>query len=319
MMAQKTITIGTRGSSLALIQAEMTREALKRVYPEYNVQIRVITTTGDRRTDLPLDQVAKTTGLGDKGVFMKEIEQELAEGTIDCAVHSLKDMPGVLEDEFELAAVLPRANVEDVLVFKPESLSLCHNIATGSVRRRLMGQLFWGNKVHFDMLRGNVTTRLSKLAVHSDWDAIILARAGLERLGLFDSKCMVDGVPMSMVVLPLDHFVPAAGQGIIGIEIRKNDNRMREILTSINHVSTYRQACAEREFLRLLNAGCSTPVGVHASCEGESMLLRVLYFPDQLARLSVFSSCLTGPANQPELLAQQMWHRFQESRIVNGD
>ncbi len=306
-MTRTRITLGTRGSALALKQTDMVKEALAQAWPELEVVVRVISTTGDQRTDVPLAQVARVAGIADKGIFLKEIEQVLETGEIDFAVHSLKDMPSELDPQFDLAAVLPRANVDDVLVFKGENSFACRSIATGSVRRRRMGEVYWGEETVFEDLRGNVPTRLSKLAANPDLDGIILARAGLERLGLFASKSTCDGIELRMELLPGDVFVPAAGQGIVGLEIRKDDAEMRAILAAIDHAETHLQARAEREFLRLLGADCSTPVGVHADLLPDGLMkLRVLLFRDDEGK-EPFSCSLEGLSCEPEALAEGLW------------
>ncbi len=309
-MTRSSIILGTRGSALALKQTDMVKEALSRAWPDLGVTVKIISTTGDRRTDVPLSQVARVAGIADKGIFLKEIEQALETGEIDFAVHSLKDMPSELDAQFELAAVLPRAHVDDVLVFKGQNSRFCRRIATGSVRRRRMGEVFWGEKTKFEDLRGNVPTRLAKLAANPALDGIILARAGLERLGLFASESCCDGVSLRMELLPGDVFVPAAGQGIVGLEIRKEDAGMRAILSAIDHAETHLQARAEREFLRLLGADCSTPVGVHAELlPGGMMNLRALLFRDSEG-LPPFAASLKGLADEPEILAERLWKRL---------
>lgn len=307
------LVLGTRGSSLALTQAAMVEEALRRVYPELVVERKVITTTGDRRTDVPLADVAKSEGIMDKGIFLKEIEQALQDGEIDFAVHSLKDMPSELEDGFELAAVLPRACVEDVLVSK-KPLEDCRVIATGSVRRRFMGRRYFGRHVQFPDLRGNVPTRVSKLVASPELDGVILAKAGLDRLGLFAESSQVDGVNLLMIPLPLESFVPAAGQGIVGLEIRKGDEAVLEVLSRINDLSAWKCALAERAFLRFLGANCSTPVGVHAMLkEGGKMRLCVALFADGQEDAIPYTSIMDGGAQDPEGMGRRMWENLTES------
>lgn len=312
MNEKRRLILGTRGSELALTQARMVEEALRTAYPDIEIERRVISTTGDRRTDVPLADVARTEGVIDKGIFLKEIEQALRDGEIDFAVHSLKDMPSELDDAFELSAVLPRAAVEDVLVSRkrPEE---CRTIATGSVRRRFMARRYFGEGVKFPDLRGNVPTRLSKLASSSEWDAVILARAGLDRLGLFAESSCVDGVNLFMTPLPLESFVPAAGQGIIGLETRKGDRKVQNILSALNDSPSFICACAERTFLRFLGANCSTPVGVHALLDGEGeLLLRVALFEEGKEDASPYTCVMIGREQDPEGLARKMWENLQE-------
>ncbi len=191
MTSKNTLIIGTRGSALALAQADMVCAALSLRYPELDVRREIIHTIGDRRTDVPLADVARVSGMVDKGIFIKELETALRDGRIDVAVHSLKDVPSELAAGFTLAAVLPRAAVEDVLITKEPDWNGSGTLATGSVRRRLMARTYWGSGLRFENLRGNVPTRLGKLVEHPGWDAVILARAGLERLGLYAPETLV--------------------------------------------------------------------------------------------------------------------------------
>ncbi|MEY3897095.1 MAG: hydroxymethylbilane synthase, partial [Verrucomicrobiota bacterium] len=180
------IIVGTRGSELALVQATATEAALAAAFPEREIIRKVIKTTGDRRTDVSLSEVAKSEGTFDKGVFIKEIEEALDAGEIDIAVHSLKDLPTVLQDRYVLAAVLERAPVRDVLVMRQPgglaALPVEATVGTSSVRRAK--QMEWMRPdVAVTDLRGNVPTRLRKLAEGENYDAILLAEAGLVRLG----------------------------------------------------------------------------------------------------------------------------------------
>ncbi|MDQ6939245.1 MAG: hydroxymethylbilane synthase, partial [Verrucomicrobiota bacterium] len=208
-----------------------------------------------------------------KGLFTAEIERALLEVKIDVAVHSAKDLPSSLTSGSEICATLPRANVEDVLVAKnADSLATVAKgatVGTGSVRRQ--HQLRWLRPdLQIADLRGNVPTRLRKLAENS-WEAIILARAGLERLQIANDR---------YVILPNEQFVPAGGQGVIALQIRRDDNGLREMLAPINHHATFLCLRAEREFLRLLQGDCGTPVGVLAQIEGEWMNLCAQVFSE---------------------------------------
>ena len=233
MTSKNTLIIGTRGSALALAQADMVRAALSLRYPELDVRREIIHTTGDRRTDVPLADVARVSGIVDKGIFIKELETALLEGRIDVAVHSLKDVPSELAPGFTLAAVLPRAAVEDVLITREPDWNGSGTLATGSVRRRLMARTYWGSGLRFEDLRGNVPTRLAKLAEHPGWDAVILARAGLERLGLYAPETLVEGRKLYMRPLPVEAFIPAVGQGIVGMECRSSDRETMEMLAAL--------------------------------------------------------------------------------------
>ena len=284
------ITVGTRGSALALVQADATEAALAAAFPELALERRIIKTTGDRRTDVALADVAKAEGVFDKGVFIKELEQALDDGSIDIAVHSLKDLPTVLDSRFALAAVLERAPVRDVLVTRGEggleALPAGARVGTSSVRRARQIEFLRPDLTVCD-LRGNVPTRLEKLAAGDGYDAILLAEAGLTRLGFLPAAAETEGpepvldVP-GLFALRLDEnvFFPAAGQGAIGLETRRDDARSRVFAESIGHAETWARVTAEREFLRLLDAGCHTPVGVFSSLAGGELHLKARVFPE---------------------------------------
>lgn len=279
------IIVGTRGSALALVQAEMTEFLLKQAFPDLQVIRKIITTTGDRRTDVALNEVAKVEGVLDKGVFTKELEVALEAGEIDIAVHSLKDVPTVLPIGFQISAVLERAPVNDILITKKEgglkSLAEGAIVATSSVRRQKM--LKWMRPdLKLTDIRGNVPTRLTKLAESAEIDAIILAEAGLKRLGYRpESTLSTEAGNVYGEKLDPTQFLPAAGQGAVGIETRQNDLQVQKVVKAINHHSTFTQVTAEREFLRLLNAGCHTPVGVSSQFLGEKLLMEAIVFDEQ--------------------------------------
>lgn len=284
------IIVGTRGSELALVQATATEAALAAAFPGRVIVRKVIKTTGDRRTDVSLAEVAKAEGTFDKGVFIKEIEEALDLGDIDIAVHSLKDLPTVLEDRYALAAVLERAPVRDVLVTRAPgglaALPIGATIGTSSVRRAK--QMEWLRPdLQITDLRGNVPTRLRKLAEDGTYDAIVLAEAGLVRLDFIPHTAVgcdesVAGIP-GLFVTRLDEseFFPAAGQGAIGLEVRANDEPSRLLAESIGHRESWLRITAEREFLRLLDGGCHTPVGVYSSISNDGEIhLKARVFPD---------------------------------------
>jgi hydroxymethylbilane synthase len=283
------IIVGTRGSDLALVQATATEAALAAAFPDRKIIRKVIKTTGDRRTDVSLADVAKAEGTFDKGVFIKEIEEALDAGEIDIAVHSLKDLPTVLGSRYLLAAVLERAPVRDVLVMRQPGglaeLPAGAKVGTSSVRRAKQIQWLRPDLEVAD-LRGNVPTRLRKLAEDGNYDAILLAEAGLMRLGFITEVAAgeaeeVTGIP-GLFVTRLDEseFFPAAGQGAIGLEIRADDAPSRVFAETIGHPETWLRISAEREFLRLLDGGCHTPVGVYSSISGGEILLKARVFPE---------------------------------------
>lgn len=282
--------VGTRGSELALVQAAATEAALAAAFPGMTFERRIIKTTGDRRTDVSLADVAKAEGTFDKGVFIKEIEEALDAGEIDIAVHSLKDLPTVLGKRFALAAVLERAPVRDVLVTRQpgglEALPVGAKIGTSSVRRAKQIEWLRPDIVTAD-LRGNVPTRLRKLAEGDTYDAILLAEAGLVRLDFIpadaagDAPETVAGIPGLFVNrLAESRFFPAAGQGAIALEVRAGDARSRVLAETIGHRETWLRIAAEREFLRLLDGGCHTPVGVYSSISDGEIHLAARVFPE---------------------------------------
>ncbi len=315
----RTIVVGTRGSALALVQAAATEAALKAAFPDIAIERKIIRTTGDRRTDVALAEVAKSEGVFDKGVFIKEIEDALAAGEVDLAVHSLKDLPTVLDARFELAAVLERAPVRDVWIARdaghgPGGLPAGGKVGTSSVRRARQIAHIDAAAVACD-LRGNVPTRLRKLA-SGECDAIVLAEAGLLRLGILAGEAGVGGAPEPLAGHPglfawrLDEsiFLPAAGQGAVGLEIRAGDEATRAVARAINHPATWLRISAEREFLRLLDGGCHTPVGVFSTLDASGALhLKARVFPDGEGPPRHGEACHAGP----EAVAHDLYQSLQ--------
>jgi len=273
----KKIILGTRGSELARAQARLVEKAIQAVRPDMGIETRVIATQGDKARLLERQA-------GRKGLFTAEIERALVERDVDLAVHSAKDLPSEMNPDTEIAAVLPRAPVDDVLVSKYSRgfTSLRHGavIATGSVRRKR--QLLWKRAdLKVTDLRGNVPTRLRKLA-NNDWEAIVLAYAGLERLGLSPvlGEISFNGSQFFVESLPREIFLPAGGQGIIAIQVRLNDQRTKAIADLVTESETLLCLRAEREFLRLLQGDCNCPVGVLATINNDTMKLRGQLFAD---------------------------------------
>jgi len=282
-MQKTTLRLGTRGSALALKQAEMTEAALAAKFPDLTVERVVIKTTGDIRTDIALKDVAAAESIVDKGVFIKELEIALLNEEIDFAVHSLKDVPTVLEDAFDLVCTLPRAPIADVLITKGghtlKTLPQGATVATSSVRRQRQLLHLRPDLTIVD-IRGNVPTRLEKLAQSEEFDAIMLAEAGLVRLGYSLDSLEIEGETLTFDVLDRSEFLPAAGQGAVAMEIRKGDTATQAILEQISCETTFAEITAEREFLRLLDAGCHTPVGVNTVREGDAMSLSGVVFAE---------------------------------------
>ena len=271
------IVVGTRGSELALRQTGLVVDRLRARWADLNFEIKVIKTRGDDAKTAIRDVRA-----GRKGLFTGAIERALLSKKIDLAVHSAKDLPSRLALGTEIAAVLPRAAVGDVLVATTpcdlSSLATDGIVATGSVRRK--HQLRWKRPdLEIVDLRGNVPTRLRQLAT-DQWHAIILAHAGLERLGLrpSDGQINFEGSEFFTALLPREIFLPAGGQGVIAMQIRSGDEPLRELVDAITDFDTRLALRAEREFLRLLDADCNQPVGVLAVIDGATMKIRAQIF-----------------------------------------
>lgn len=274
------IVLGSRGSELARAQTTMVAKALQQAWPEIEVRIEIVKTRGDERsleTTGPIDPRA-----GRKGLFTGEIERVLASGKIDIAVHSAKDLPSDRTPGLELRGALPRAAVEDLLIRKtPGGLAgLPANavVATGSVRRQ--HQLRWKRPgLQVVDLRGNVPTRLRKL-VTSDWEAIVLARAGVERLeyDLSRGSFVFEEASLYAEILSSEDFLPAGGQGVIALQVRSGDDQSQKLIDRVNHLETFLSLQAEREFLRLLQGDCDSPVGVLAVIKATTMRLSAQVF-----------------------------------------
>jgi len=257
----RTIKVGSRGSALALIQDEVVIGRLKANSPDLEFQIDTVRTRGDA------DQTSRLAGMG-LGIFVKELEQELLDGKLDIAVHSLKDMPTQLADGLVLGAVLSREDPRDVLVNRfgcsLEELPEGSKIGTSSPRRAAQLKMY-ARQVEVVSIRGNVETRLRK-AQGEEADGAILAAAGLIRLGLQDQVTEY---------LSAQRFVPPPGQGILAVEARADDYRMLELLNAINDSNTRYEATAERAFLARLGGGCSVPVGAYARCVEDNIIMTI--------------------------------------------
>jgi hydroxymethylbilane synthase len=263
--ATSILRIGSRGSPLALAQAREVASGLAKacgLAPD-RIEIKTIRTTGDVIQDRPLAEA------GGKGLFTKEIEEALLSGAIDLAVHSSKDMPTVLPSGLVLSAFLPREDARDAFISrKAKSLrGLPHGAAVGTASLRRQALL---KRLRPDLaivpLRGNVETRLRKIE-NGDADATVLALAGLKRLGLIEA---------ATAVLDLDDFLPAVGQGAIGIETRADDAKTRALLEAINDPDTATALAAERAFLAVLDGSCRTPIAGHARIVGGTVRFRGL-------------------------------------------
>lgn len=256
-MQQRKIIIGTRGSELARWQTDYIAQRLRSLEPKLNVETIVIKTTGDKILDSPLSKI------GDIGLFTKEIEKALQDEAIDLAVHSLKDVPTVLPEGLEIGAITEREDIRDVFISNPrkkyKSLRDVPNggsIATGSLRRKCQ-LLNYRPDLSIIDIRGSLRTRREKLE-NSDWDGMILAKAGVTRLGWADI--------ISETFSP-DVMLPAVGQGALAVEIRISDEELKELIRLLNHAETQSATLGERSLLRRLEGGCQVPIGTYGRIE----------------------------------------------------
>ncbi len=264
------IKIGTRKSKLALVQTQMVIDEIERLFPDIETEVVYISTTGDKIIDKPIAEI------GDKGVFVSEIERAIQNNVIDIAVHSAKDLPVFLSDGLEISGVLKRGDYRDVLVVKKDHTirnSRDFVVGTGSLRRRLNLKKIYPD-ISFENIRGNVDTRLDKLE-RGEYDGIILAAAGLERLGL-DTDERFD-------YTYYDHtqFLPAPCQGIIAIEGRKRDF-ITPIIKEINDKNTFLSFETERYIIELLNGDCGMPLGAYSCIKNNEILITLSKDSDKI-------------------------------------
>jgi hydroxymethylbilane synthase len=295
-MSNNSLTIGTRGSALALVQTHWVRDELLRLNPHLDIHVLIIQTTGDK------SQAANTplSTYSEKGVFAKELETALIDGDIDLAVHSMKDMASILPEGLCIAAVPERHDVRDALVGKSlNALSAGDRVGTGSVRRSAL------LRHHYPILkvvdiRGNVDTRIRKLK-DGEYDSIVLAAAGLGRLGRSSEIAEI---------LDPELFVPDPGQGALAIEAREGDERIAGLLAPLNHRESFAAITAERAFLAEYGGGCQTPVGAWAKVEGETMHLTAMA---ALGNTVPHYIKISGPADTPIELGKSATNYLQTS------
>ncbi|HEU20681.1 MAG TPA: hydroxymethylbilane synthase [Deltaproteobacteria bacterium] len=257
------LRIGTRGSKLALTQTQLIADRIKRKHPGLDIEIVQIRTKGDKLQDVAL------VTIGGKGVFVKEIEEALLRGDIHVAVHSMKDVPVGLPEDLEIGAVPQREDPRDVLVSrdgrKIEELRNGARIGTGSLRRTIqLRQLLPDAEVI--PIRGNLDTRIRKIE-SEDLDGIVVAAAGMRRMGLTGQVSQY---------IPVEWMIPSAGQGILGVEVKRDDTDSKEIISFLNHSDTLVELTAERAFLKRLGGGCQVPIGAYCRKQGDRLILRGL-------------------------------------------
>jgi hydroxymethylbilane synthase len=279
------LKIGTRGSSLAVTQSEWIRDRIESRNADISVELVRIKTKGDKIIDSPLNKI------GGKGLFVKEIEDALLKKNVDLAVHSIKDVPAELPDGLCLAVFPEREDPRDAFISKKyaslSDLPKGASIGTGSLRRSSQ-ILNIRPDIQIIPLRGNVDTRLKKLEA-GKLDAIILAAAGLNRLGLSNRITRL---------LSTDAILPAIGQGALGLEVRKDDDRMLEILSFLNHRPTELAVRAERAFLKRLEGGCQVPIAGFGIMEGAGIILKGMVA--ELDGSRIIKDEIKGPDSQPE-------------------
>ncbi len=289
------LKLGTRGSKLALWQATWVKERLQNRNPGLQIEIVAIATYGDRNQSQPLEQMGQT------GVFVKEIERALRDGTIDFAVHSAKDLPSKILPEFELMAFTEREDPRDVLLAKNgyilKNLPKAALLATGSLRRKAQ-LLAYRPDFRFENLRGNIDTRVRKF-LEADWDGIVVAWAGIKRMGF--RRYVSDFIPTEVCL-------PAVGQGAIALEGRKGDRGVKVILETISDERTEKSVRAERAFLLKIEAGCHSPVGALGQINQNELLLKGVVASGDGKR--VLREEIVGNPSDPEscgeALAEQM-------------
>jgi hydroxymethylbilane synthase len=282
----KRIIVGSRGSKLALIQAESVVTRIRETNPELEVSISQIVTGGDRNHHVSLDDMS---GIG---VFVKELEEALLDGRIDLAVHSLKDMPTQIPSGLNIAAVTERLDPRDVLVSRGERLVdfvARARIGTGSLRRAVQLSTYRPD-LEVCGIRGNVDTRLRKVA-DGEFDGVILAAAALKRLGWEDRISEY---------MPTEHFLPAVGQGVLAIETRSDDKKVTDIVVLLNYLPTWQSITAERAFLSALGGGCRAPIAALGLVNGA--ILRLEGMVADVSKKKILRSSAEGSVKAPEEL-----------------
>jgi hydroxymethylbilane synthase len=286
------LIIGSRGSDLALWQSHFIKREIDKKHKNVSVEIELVKTKGDKMLDVALSKI------GDKGLFTKELEIHLLHKKIDIAVHSLKDLQTEIPDGLKLAAVTKRHDVEDVLIARKKRMTIWDlpeggTVATGSLRRRSQLKHLRPD-LNIVELRGNVPTRIQKF-LDSDWDGIILARAGVERLKL---KKHISSY------IPIETMLPAVGQGALGIEINEENKFAEEILAAINHTETEQSVLAERALLKELEGGCQVPIGAYAEVKSNGLFLDALV--GSIDGSVTYRQKLRGSKNEPVKLGKKL-------------
>jgi hydroxymethylbilane synthase len=297
---KKRLIVGTRGSKLALRQTEIVKEELGRLYPAIELETRIIKTTGDSVWDTPLYLI------GQKGLFIKEIEEALVQGEVDLAVHSMKDLPTELLGGLAITAVLRRENPHDTFISHKHNLlaevPIGAKIGTSSMRRKAQ-LLNFRKDLEVIPLRGNVDTRIRKLE-EQDLDGIILAHAGVTRMGFEEHV---------KEVLPFEIMVPPGGQGAIGIETRTGDEIAR-IARSLNDDKTEFEVSTERKFQTSVGGGCSVPLGINARLSGDRLTLHAVFGRED--GKIIFKQSLTGAKEEADELVGRLLQGLKHAQTL---
>ena len=294
-LMDKTLKIGTRGSKLALWQANWVKSSLEVKHPSLSIELETITTKGDKILDVPLAKV------GGKGLFVKEIEEALLDGRIDLAVHSMKDMPGDIPNGLCIGAIPQREIPQDVLISrnKKRLSELGHGAKIGTSSLRRMAQLLHARPDLVVLpLRGNLDTRLKKLETEN-LDAIVLAAAGVKRLGL-----------ENRITEYLDEniMLPAVGQGALCIEIRQHDPEVESIVKTLEHHQTRTIIMGERAFLNRLEGGCQVPIAAHGKIENN--IFTICGLVATIDGRTLIKETLSGPIDSPEIIGVKLAERL---------
>jgi hydroxymethylbilane synthase len=342
-MPEKPIIICTRGSALALAQSNLIAAMCRAAFPRLRFELKIIKTTGDKLQKASMAKQGEMAEALPKGLFTKELEVALIKSQADLAVHSLKDLPTDLPPGLILAATPKREDVRDVLIYRDAAflkkqkdiikeqadwspgqsdLRGCKPhlklkdfpkgaaIATSSTRRK-MSLLDARPDLKIVEIRGNVATRMQKVAERGELDATILALAGMKRLNFeikADGSVKGDAVPDGLLatVLDLDEMLPCVGQGAIGIEIRADDERIAKICERLNHFNTFHEVTAERAFLRGMGGGCQSPVGAHAQIVGDKITLKAISFRNEKVKRGESKRPIAEAAALGEQIADEL-------------
>ena len=293
------IKIGTRGSNLALIQSKWIKHELEKKHPHHSFELVIIKTKGDKILDSPLSKI------GDKGLFTKEIEDQLLDKFIDLAVHSMKDLPTVLPDGLMIGAATERLDPNDVLISKRKTklldLKPGATIATSSLRRKAQ-ILSRFPEINIVDIRGNLNTRLRKLDESDTIDGIILAKAGIERLNFSDK---IDDI------IDTEIMIPAVGQASLAIEIRENDPDIQEIVSAVNDDTTRKAIECERIFLHELEGGCQVPIAGYATISDATITLKGLVA--SLDGSQIFKDSISDHIDNYETMAKTLAQKLLDS------